>query len=100
MSATKEWLLEQERKNQPDEYEYYIGNVLDKEVNEFHASVKAEVKGDIPTAFAELKKIVETQINSDIDKVVNPPVVKKPRQVNKFKGMLDGFDPFGNPLQK
>lgn len=32
MSATKEWLLEQERKNQPDEYEYYIGNVLDKEV--------------------------------------------------------------------
>ena len=66
----------------------------------FHASVKAEVKGDIPTAFAELKKIVETQINSDIDKVVNPPVVKKPRQVNKFKGMLDGFDPFGNPLQK
>ena len=65
----------------------------------FHASIKAEVSGDIPTAFAELKKLVEAQINADIETAVNPPVVRKPRQVNKYKGLSEKFDAFGNPLK-
>lgn len=54
-----------------------------------HASIKAEVKGSIPKAFAELKKLVETQINADVAKALpqEDKPQEKPKVINKYKGL-------------
>lgn len=55
-----------------------------------HVSIKAEIgEEDVLKAFGQLKEIVKQQIDNDIEHAVNPPIVKKPREPNKYKGKFD-----------
>ena len=64
----------------------------------FHASVKAEIgEEDVLKAFGQLKEIVKQQIDNDIETAVNPPIVKKKREPNKFKGIAEQGPGFNLP---